>query len=164
MNNFKPSAQWVQNVFKVVSTISWNIFKVRLDKYHESSGISAWIICLRLWHVCVATWYFDLSIGGHLTNRNVKWPSYMNVSTTPLWQWGFRQCLPFNWTTLRAKHCQHSIAVMGVADKLIKNNCCLEPLIVLQLYSNSKHRIRIFIDPYQEYRMYYNYEHRCALF
>ena len=37
-----------------------------------------------------------------------------NVYTTPLWQWGFRQCLPFSWTTLRGKHCWHSIAVMGV--------------------------------------------------
>ena len=26
-----------------------------------------------------------------------------NVSTTPLRQWGFRQCLPFSWTTLRGK-------------------------------------------------------------
>ena len=32
-----------------------------------------------------------------------------NVSTIPL-----RQCLPFSWTTLRGKHCQHPIAVMGV--------------------------------------------------
>ena len=39
-----------------------------------------------------------------------------NVSTTPLWQWGFRQCLPFSWTTLRGKHCRHPIAVMGVVD------------------------------------------------
>jgi hypothetical protein len=31
-------------------------------------------------------------------------------------QWGFRQCLPFSWTTLRGKHCQHPIAVMGVVD------------------------------------------------
>ena len=30
---------------------------------------------------------------------------------------GFRQCLPFSWTTLRGKHCQHPIAVMGVVDK-----------------------------------------------
>ena len=37
-------------------------------------------------------------------------------STTPLWQWGFRQCLPFSWTTLRGKHCRHPIAVMGVVD------------------------------------------------
>ena len=36
-----------------------------------------------------------------------------NVSTTPLWQGGFRQYLPFSWTTLRGKHCQHPIAVMG---------------------------------------------------
>ena len=39
-----------------------------------------------------------------------------NVSTTPLRQWGFRQCLPFSWTTLRGKHCRHPIAVMGVVD------------------------------------------------
>ena len=40
-----------------------------------------------------------------------------NVSTTRLWQWGFRQCLPFSWTTLRGKHCRrHPIAVMGVLD------------------------------------------------
>ena len=39
-----------------------------------------------------------------------------NVSTTPLRQWGFRQCLPFSWTTRRGKHCRHPIAVMGVVD------------------------------------------------
>ena len=37
-----------------------------------------------------------------------------NVFTTQFWQWGFRQCLPLSWTTLRGKHCWHSIAVMGV--------------------------------------------------
>ena len=39
-----------------------------------------------------------------------------NVSTTPLRQWGFRQCLSFSWTSLRGKHCRHPIAVMGVVD------------------------------------------------
>ena len=39
-----------------------------------------------------------------------------NVSTTPLRQWGFQQCSPFSWTTLRGKHCRHPIAVMGVVD------------------------------------------------
>ena len=39
-----------------------------------------------------------------------------NVSTTPLRQWGFQQCLPFSWTTLRGNHCRHPIAVMGVVD------------------------------------------------
>ena len=39
-----------------------------------------------------------------------------NVFTTPLREWGFRQCLPFSWTTLRGKHCQHPIAIMGVVD------------------------------------------------
>ena len=34
----------------------------------------------------------------------------------PIRQWGFRQCLPFSWTTLRGKNCRHPIAVMGVVD------------------------------------------------
>jgi hypothetical protein len=42
-----------------------------------------------------------------------------NLSTTPLQQWGFRQCLPFSWTTLRGKHCWHPIAVMGVVDPFL---------------------------------------------
>ena len=37
-----------------------------------------------------------------------------NQAPTPLRQWGFRQCLPFNWTTIRGKHCRHLI--MGVVD------------------------------------------------
>ena len=39
-----------------------------------------------------------------------------NVSTTPLRQWGLRQCLPFSWATLRGKHYRHPIAIMGVVD------------------------------------------------
>ena len=39
-----------------------------------------------------------------------------NVSTNQLRQWGFQQCLPFSWTTLRDKHYRHPIAVMGVVD------------------------------------------------
>ena len=39
-----------------------------------------------------------------------------NMSTTPLRQWGFQQCLPFSWTTLSGKHCWHPIAIMGVVD------------------------------------------------
>ncbi len=48
-----------------------------------------------------------------------------NVSTTPLRQWGFRQCLPFSWTTLRGKHCWHPIAVMGVVDTFRPYPVCL---------------------------------------
>ena len=53
---------------------------------------------------CIWLWFFA---------RNLKSP---NVSTTPLGQWGFRQCLPFSWTTLSGKHCWHPIAVMGVIN------------------------------------------------
>ena len=45
-----------------------------------------------------------------------------NVSTTPLRQWGFRQCLPFSWTKLRGKHCRHPIAIMGVVDTFGQSN------------------------------------------
>ena len=40
-----------------------------------------------------------------------------NISTTPLRQWGFQQCLPLSWTTLRGKHCWYHTAVMVVVDK-----------------------------------------------
>ena len=40
------------------------------------------------------------------------------LSTTQLGQWGFRQWLPFSWTTPRVKHCRHPIAVMGAVDTL----------------------------------------------
>ena len=40
------------------------------------------------------------------------WP--VDISITPL-----RQCLPFSWTTLRGKHCQHPIAIMGVVDTFL---------------------------------------------
>ena len=49
-----------------------------------------------------------------------------NVSTTPLRQWDFRQCLLFSWTTLRGKHGRHPIAVMGVVDTF---GLCALPLI-----------------------------------
>ena len=29
-------------------------------------------------------------------------------------QWGFWQCFPFSWTTLRGKHCRQPTAVIGV--------------------------------------------------
>ena len=37
---------------------------------------------------------------------------------TSLRQWSFWQCSPLSWTTLRGKHCQHPIVVMGVVDTL----------------------------------------------
>ena len=42
-----------------------------------------------------------------------------------LWQWGFRQCLPFSWTTLRDKHCRHPIAIMGVVDYVRAMSCLI---------------------------------------
>ena len=45
---------------------------------------------------------------------HLQWIFCTNVSATPLRQWGFRQCLPFSWTTLTGKHCRHPIAIMGV--------------------------------------------------
>ena len=43
-------------------------------------------------------------------------PVCPNVFTTRLWQWGFLQCLPFSWATLRGKHCRHPNVIMGVVD------------------------------------------------
>jgi hypothetical protein len=62
----------------------------------------------------------DNRIELYLTATNVQSKSQvrwcLNIFTTPLWQWGFWQCLPFSRTTLRGKHCRHPIAVMGVVD------------------------------------------------
>ena len=44
----------------------------------------------------------------------------LNVSTTSLQQWGFRQCLPFSLTTLRDKHCRHPIALIGIQCMLLQ--------------------------------------------
>jgi hypothetical protein len=40
----------------------------------------------------------------HVTGKILDNKSCLNVSITPLRQWGFRQCLPFSWTTLRGKN------------------------------------------------------------
>ena len=60
----------------------------------------------------------------------------LNVSTTPLRQWGFRQYLPFSWTTLRDKHCQHSIAVMGVVDTFGRYQHQHRSRVVISSYSS----------------------------
>ena len=50
------------------------------------------------------------------------WINSPNLSTTPLWQWGFRQCLPFSCTLLRGKHCRHPIGVIEVVDTFEHNS------------------------------------------
>ena len=56
-----------------------------------------------------------------------------NVSTTPLWQWGFWQCLHSSSTTLGGKHCWHPIAVMGVVELVDMFGHCLETAGLLSL-------------------------------
>ena len=74
-----------------------------------------------LYSICVSeTTYFKYTqLGLYLTNANFPHWHCPKVSTTPLRQWGFRQWLPFSWTTLRGKHCRHPIAVMGVVDTIV---------------------------------------------
>jgi hypothetical protein len=55
-----------------------------------------------------------LQMKGDITNDSKS--QCLKISTTPLRQCGFWQCLPFSWTTLIGKHCRHPIAVMGVVD------------------------------------------------
>merc|ERR1712051_861896 len=57
-------------------------------------------------------WYQKISNKKETKGRSSR--ESPKVSTTPLQQWGFRQCLPFSWTTQRGKYCQHPIAIMGV--------------------------------------------------
>ena len=53
---------------------------------------------------CNVAWQHDESlIHLHIfqVSTNKDTPRCLNESTTPLQQWGFRQYLPFSWTTLR---------------------------------------------------------------
>jgi hypothetical protein len=69
------------------------------------------------WHKSVLNMtHFQLFAWFGQTVLEVSSGPCLNVSTTPLRQWGFWQCLPFSWTTLRGKHCWHPIAVMGDVD------------------------------------------------
>ena len=52
--------------------------------------------------------FFGLNLLASHSARTYLQPHY------GLWQWGFWQCLPFSWKTLRGKHCRHPIAIMGV--------------------------------------------------
>ena len=54
--------------------------------------------------------------------------AYLQRIYNPITAMGFRQCLPFSWTTLRGKHCRHPIAVMGVVDTFEQ---CLTVLIYI---------------------------------
>ena len=42
-------------------------------------------------------------------------------------QWGFQQCLPLSWTTLRDRHCL--IAVMGVVDTFGLRYVCIKKVL-----------------------------------
>ena len=55
-----------------------------------------------------------------------------NISTTPLQQWGFQQCLPFSWTTLKDRYCRRPIAVMG---RMVVLSRFLSVFIVLERYN-----------------------------
>ena len=59
---------------------------------------------------------FCISAVAYRKTSNQKSGVSPNVSTTPLCQWGFGQCLPFSWTQLRGKHFQHPITVVEVVD------------------------------------------------
>ena len=65
------------------------------------------------------TWTHIQSVWNHSGPSEVPYSANQcpNVSTTPLRQWDFWQCLPFSWTTLRGKHCRQPITVMGAVDR-----------------------------------------------
>ena len=54
--------------------------------------------------------------------------------TIPLRQRGFRQCLPFSWTTLRDKHCRHPIAIIGVVDTFGQGHFKVAILFIFQTF------------------------------
>jgi hypothetical protein len=71
-----------------------------------------------------------------------------NVSTTPLRQWGFRQCLPFSWTTPRGKHCWHPIAIRGHSTTTWTEFChFLTPPLRGQFLYPERGQKQTFFDP-----------------
>ena len=55
----------------------------------------------------------QLNLASKEISDQAAWPEGIY---NPITAMGFQQCLPFSWTTLRGKHCQHPIAVMEVVD------------------------------------------------
>ena len=79
---------------------------------------------------------------GIIRNAGIIWGRalFPNVYLQPhygtlVWQCGFRQCLPFSWTTLRGKHCRHPIAVMGIVDTFRHMRKLVKFLIQIQINS-----------------------------
>ena len=100
-----------QNSSVIIFTTVLNVkFKLQESHKHENSSIfDCFIFYIAIW-----LWFLLLSYNCREVRQRDK--SGPNISTTPLRQWGFRQCLSFSWTTLRDEHCRHPIAVMGVVD------------------------------------------------
>ena len=74
-----------------------------------------WICCIKepnIFWIChnlerTENWRLFDPITSHFFGKTRFTHTSPNISTTPLRQRGFRQCLPFSWTTLRGKHCRH---------------------------------------------------------
>ena len=74
----------------------------------------------------------------------------LNVLTTPLRQWGFRQCLHLRWTKLRSKHCWHPIAVTGVVDTFRQ---CTKTYLIQLFYIGMYNQI-ILISSILQYQIF----------
>ena len=92
------------SVFNQDSFLVWNLSQFCKVKHLQVEIVSSWYR------------FNDIIVPSTLLLHSGPAKPGPNISTTPLWQWGFRQCLPFSWTTLRGKHCWHPIAVLGVVD------------------------------------------------
>ena len=68
---------------------------------HSNNQLLPPAVCLLNWFKLLFWWSKMHSILNFYQTRQAS----ANVSTTPLRQFGFWQCLPFSWTILRDKHC-----------------------------------------------------------
>ena len=106
-------------VCMIVCTIVWTqLWSWREQSWYEVYFYLFILFCIYIHNSLLLEWTENvvvMSLGADLYICKTQIPS-PNVSTTPLRQWGFRQCLPISWTTLRGKLCRHPIAVMGVVD------------------------------------------------
>ena len=91
----------------------------------------------------------------HICNRIFLSYQCPKMTTTPLWQWGFWQCLNFSCTTLKGKYCWHPIAIMGVVDTLRPSFHChcipwfhlLRTFLLTFCHKGNKNKSNSFYSP-----------------
>ena len=110
------SILWYGTFNIIAHQCTYKFFWVRLmhievHQSNQNANCNNWLFTLII-HIVVKPNYSDKKIWQQRLVCMTR--TYLQPHYNALRQWGFGQCLPFNWTTLRGKHWWHPIAVMEV--------------------------------------------------